>query len=96
MGWKANVVKTMGPASWLIASNDQPPSAHVSLNGQIVAIRPYVSGKNPVSSFAPPVAHSNQSSANNPWAKYVPTTTDSRVPSVGPTVTRFEEIEKKG
>ena len=95
MGWKAKVVKSMGPSSWLIASSDEPPSAHVSLNGEIVAIRPYVSGKNPVSAFLAPIAQHHNLNSSNPWAKYVPINADPKVPSVGPTASRLEEIEKK-
>ena len=36
IGWKASVVKSIGPAAWLIASTVDPPNPHVAMNNQIM------------------------------------------------------------
>lgn len=97
VGWKASVVKSIGPAAWLIASAVDPPHPHVSMNQQIMSIRPYHQ-KAPVH-FVSSLPSQGQNAAHNAWSCYVPTTSlpaqDSRTkPTPGPTASRFDDLEK--
>ena len=98
IGWKASVVKSVGPSAWLVASTCEPPSQHVSLNQQIMSIRPYNTAK-PPTQFAVAVPSQGQGAVHNAWSCYVPTTSLARNdpngrPNPGPTASRFEELEK--
>ena len=97
IGWKASVVKSIGPTAWLIASAVDPPNPHVAMNRQIMSIRPYHNQKPSMQFVAAP--SQGQGAAHNPWSSYVPTThsaaSEARPKAIpGPTASRFEELEK--
>ena len=98
IGWKASVVKSIGPSAWLIASASDPPNPHVAMNSQIMSIRPYNNQK-PPTQFAVAIPAKGQGAAHNPWSSYVPTTQSAQPETnprqtPGPTVSRFDELEK--
>ena len=98
LGWDAKVVKTLGPAAWLLTSKSNPPGPHLSLNNLIMAVKPYdgTRGIERFASFVPRNASRQENTSHNPWAQYVPLNGRDQTPqnSVGPTANRFAELEK--
>ena len=99
LGWEAKVVKTLGPAAWLLTSKTNPPGPHLSLNNLIMAVKPH-DGTRGVERFANFVPRSgpkhDSAPPNNPWSHYVPLCNRDAPPqnTPGPTANRFAELEK--
>jgi len=84
LGWKnAKALKPLGATAWSIASSEDPPSSHVSLNGNFVVIAPQGKPSNAVkNAFVPATA-----AFTGGVSQSVPT-----VPIV-PTTSRIDEIK---
>ena len=93
-GWKAVVVRPMGPSSWLLKASDDPPAPHVSVNGSILSLRAFVVDRPraPITHFA---SNRNHSNGANPWASYKPTHVANDAPNVGTSMQRINDVEKE-
>ena len=99
LGWEAKVVKTLGPAAWLLTSKTNPPGPHLSLNNLIMAVKPHdgTRGVDRFSTFVPRSSPKlDSATSSNPWSHYVPLSSRDAAPQTGPgpTANRFAELEK--
>ena len=92
--WTATVVRPLGPSSWLLKANDSPPGPHLSVNDNILSLRPFVADrpKPIVTQFATPKP--SHIGKGGPWANYKPTSTAMETPSVGTSMQRIHDVEK--
>lgn len=105
MGWTAKVIKPMGSNAWMIASDVPPEHTHISINDHVCSIQSIEASRTRQSKTMwtnRTYKSSTGSNHLNPWASYKPQGSeapnpgsDSMKPALGPTVSRFDEMEKK-